>query len=173
MLIPDFHATPYKTLIIMDEIQECPNARSSLKYFCLDKRYDVLATRSLLGLKGYNREDSRGPSVGFETMIDMKPMDFEEFLEAKKTPDAILQKVKDCYMTLSSVPEAIHNFMLKSFNEYLIVCGMPEAVDVFLTTNDLLKLTSKNIGKGDNILTIPYYMTFLIKEYWKHQIFRL
>lgn len=79
---PSFNFVPYKTVIIFDELQECARARASLKYFSLDKRFDVIATGSLLGIKNYNLDFEKSVSVGFEYFIDMFPMDFEEFLLA-------------------------------------------------------------------------------------------
>ena len=70
-----------KTIIILDEIQECPEARTALKFFRLDGRFDVIGTGSLLGVKGYGRDPKSIP-VGYETVIDMYPLDFEEFLWA-------------------------------------------------------------------------------------------
>ena len=67
------------TAIILDEIQECAEARTALKFFKLDGRYDVIAIGSLLGVKGY-RKEPRSIPVGYETVIDMYPLDFEEFL---------------------------------------------------------------------------------------------
>lgn len=65
----------------LDEIQECPDARTALKFFHLDGRYDVIGTGSLLGVRGYEKEPKSIP-VGYETTIDMSPLDFEEFLWA-------------------------------------------------------------------------------------------
>ena len=70
-----------KTVLILDEIQDCPEARTALKFFRIDGRYDVIATGSLLGVKGYGKEPKSVP-VGSETVIDMYPLDFEEFLWA-------------------------------------------------------------------------------------------
>jgi hypothetical protein len=70
-----------KTIIILDEIQECPEARTSLKFFKEDGRFDVIATGSLLGVKGYGKQPKSVP-VGSETLIEMYPLDFEEFLWA-------------------------------------------------------------------------------------------
>ena len=81
---------PGNTLIFMDEIQECGAARSSLKSFCLDGRYDVIASGSLLGLNGYNRHSSSGPSVGYESFLDMYGLDFEEFLWANGVDKEII-----------------------------------------------------------------------------------
>lgn len=72
-----------KTVLIFDEIQECSGARASIKSFMLDGRFDVIASGSLLGIKGYNQKYSGGIPVGFEHTVYMKPMDFEEFLWAK------------------------------------------------------------------------------------------
>lgn len=68
-----------KTVLILDEIQECPEARTALKFFRIDGRFDVIGTGSLLGVKGSGKEPRSIP-VGSETIIDMYPMDFEEFL---------------------------------------------------------------------------------------------
>lgn len=72
---------PYKTLLIFDEIQDCPNARSSLRYFKEDKRFDVICTGSLLGVEGYlkTKKPSRGIAVGSEEQITMYPMDLKNF----------------------------------------------------------------------------------------------
>ena len=82
------------TVLILDEIQECPEARTALKFFRIDGRYDVIGTGSLLGVKGYGKEPKSVP-VGSETVIDMYPLDFEEFLWANGISEpvvAMLQK---------------------------------------------------------------------------------
>ena len=84
-LIPGSRFTERKTCIILDEIQECKEARTSLKSFCIDGRFDVIATGSLLGVKGYSNKNGEEEGrdsvpVGYETIIDMYPLDFEEFL---------------------------------------------------------------------------------------------
>ncbi len=86
--IPGAKFIPGKTCLIFDEIQDCPRARASLKFFKLDGRYDVICTGSLLGVSGYRsqnedkEEDNFSVPVGFETIVDMYPMDFEEWLWA-------------------------------------------------------------------------------------------
>ena len=73
---------------MLDEIQDCPNARASLKFFKLDGRYDVICTGSLLGVNGYRtkeeqiEEENASVPVGFEQIVTMYPMDFEEWLWA-------------------------------------------------------------------------------------------
>ena len=88
-LIPDCNFVPGKTCIIFDEIQECPRARTALKFFKTDGRYDVIGTGSLLGVSGYHTSElTEGPiPVGYETIIDMYPMDFEEWLWANGIND--------------------------------------------------------------------------------------
>jgi predicted AAA+ superfamily ATPase len=91
-----------KTCIILDEIQECKEARTALKSFHIDGRFDVIATGSLLGVKGYGKkkkknEETEGQDsvpVGYETVIDMYPLDFEEFLWANGISDAVIDSVK-------------------------------------------------------------------------------
>ena len=131
------HFVPYKTIIIFDEIQECSNARASLKAFMLDGRFDIICTGSLLGIKGYNKKKNRGVPVGFEHVIYMKPMDFEEFLWAKGVKVEVLNEVKLCFEEIRPVPETIHNLMLRYFREYMCVGGMPYVVDRFLSENDM------------------------------------
>ena len=83
-----------ETVLVLDEIQDCPEARTALKFFRIDGRYDVIGTGSLLGVKGYGKEPKSVP-VGSETVIDMYPLDFEEFLWANGISEpvvAMLQK---------------------------------------------------------------------------------
>lgn len=67
---------PFKTVLIFDEIQECSHARSAIKPFMLDGRYDIIATGSLLGIRGYSKNDFNSIPTGFEYFINMKSLDF-------------------------------------------------------------------------------------------------
>lgn len=136
-LFPGIHFVPGKTVIIFDEVQECANARASIKAFMLDGRYDIICTGSLLGIKGYNRKKNRGIPTGFEHIVYMKPMDFEEFLWAKGISEAVLDEVKACFVERRPISETIHSAMLRYFREYICVGGMPYVVDRFLSTNDM------------------------------------
>ena len=136
-LLPDARFVPYKTVIIFDEIQECANARSSIKAFVEDGRYDVIGTGSLLGIKGYNKKKSKGVPVGFEKIIYMKPMDFEEFLWAKGIQQNVIDYLKDSYRSLTRISETTHRAMIRYFKEYICVGGMPRVVNVFVTSNDM------------------------------------
>ena len=136
-LFPNAHFVENKTVIVFDEIQECANARASIKPFMEDCRYDVICTGSLLGIKGYNRKKGKGVPTGFERIIYMKPMDFEEFLWAKGIDENVISYLKECFAKKEPVSEATHNAMLRYFKEYLCVGGLPYVVSRFVETNDM------------------------------------
>ena len=99
-LIPGSRFINGETCIILDEIQECKEARTALKSFLIDGRFDIIATGSLLGVKGYgksrnkNEEGQDSVPVGYETVIDMYPLDFEEFLWANEINEEVINSVK-------------------------------------------------------------------------------
>ena len=131
-----------KTCIILDEIQECKEARTALKSFHIDGRFDVIATGSLLGVKGYGqtkKEDIGQDSVpvGYETVIDMYPLDFEEFLWANGISPAVIDFVKSCFENEQVVPEGVHKTMMELLYRYVIVGGLPEVVNCFLETKNI------------------------------------
>ena len=131
-----------KTILILDEIQECPEARTALKFFKTDGRYDVIGTGSLLGVKGYGKEPRSIP-VGYETVIDMYPLDFEEFLWANDITPAIIDLLKKQMEAGVPVPEALHKRMRELLLQYTVVGGMPDAVQTFIDTrqmNDVLQI---------------------------------
>ena len=127
---------PHKTLIILDEIQECPEARTALKFFKEDGRFDVIATGSLLGVKGYGKQPKSIP-VGYETLIEMHPLDFEEFLWANNISPQIIEKLNEYLINETKVPEALHNKMHNLLLLYTVVGGMPEVVKTFITTKQM------------------------------------
>lgn len=135
--MPNVKLIPYKTIIIFDEIQECANARAALKPFVLDGKYDVIATGSLLGIRGYNKKKGKGVPTGYERIIYMKPMDFEEFLWAKGISENVISYLKDCFERKNAISSATHEAMLRYFNEYICVGGLPEVVKTFLKTQDM------------------------------------
>ena len=124
------------TCLILDEIQECPEARASLKFFKLDGRFDVIATGSLLGVKEYGHSRASIP-VGYETIVNMYPLDFEEFLWANGIPTAAIDKLRECMENVTPVPEAIHSRMRQLLLHYTIVGGMPEVVQSFVSTKNM------------------------------------
>lgn len=136
-IMPNVHFLPEKTVIIFDELQECSNARASIKAFMLDGRYDIICTGSLLGIKGYNRKKGKGIPAGFEHIVYMKPMDFEEFLWAKGISTEVINELNRCLENRTAVSDAIHSAMIRYFREYICVGGLPYIVDRFISTNDM------------------------------------
>ena len=133
-----------KTCIILDEIQECKEARTALKSFHIDGRFDVIATGSLLGVKGYGQSNKKKEDigqdsvpVGYETVIDMYPLDFEEFLWANGISPAVIDSVKSCFENETVVPEGVHKAMMELLYRYVIVGGLPEVVNCFLETKNI------------------------------------
>lgn len=125
-----------KTVLILDEIQDCPEARTALKFFKEDGRYDVIATGSLLGVKGYGTSPRSIP-VGSETVVDMYPLDFEEFLWANGISASIIRTLNECLQEETPVPEALHNRMRQLLLQYIVVGGMPDAVQTFVNTKQM------------------------------------
>ena len=157
-LIPGSRFIDGKTCIILDEIQECKEARTALKSFHIDGRFDVIATGSLLGVKGYgrskkNKEEGEGQDsvpVGYETVIDMYPLDFEEFLWANGISDMVIDSVKSCFENERAVPSGIHKAMMELLYRYVIVGGLPEVVNCFLETKniELIYKVQRNLIAG-------------------------
>lgn len=143
-LIPGSRFVSDKTCIILDEIQECKEARTALKSFHIDGRFDVIATGSLLGVRGYGQSNKKKEEegqdsipVGYETVIDMYPLDFEEFLWANGINDSVINSVKSCFENESAVPDGIHKAMMELLYRYVIVGGLPEVVNTFLETKNI------------------------------------
>ena len=133
LLGPEAVFEPGKTIIVLDEIQECPEARTALKFFKLDDRYDVICTGSLLGVRGYGKAPRSIP-VGYETVIDMYPLDFEEFLWANGITTPMIELLSQCLNEEKPVPEALHSRMRELLLQYAVVGGMPAAVQLFVDT---------------------------------------
>ncbi|MGN1343187.1 MAG: ATP-binding protein [Traorella sp.] len=125
-----------ETVLVFDEIQDCPEARTALKFFKLDGRYDVISTGSLLGVKGYGKEPKSIP-VGYETVLDMYPLDFEEFLWANGIGVSIIEMLKQNLKTETPVPIALHERMKQLLLQYAVVGGMPDAVQTFVDTKQM------------------------------------
>ncbi len=127
---------PNETLLILDEIQDFPEARTGLKFFCLDGRYDVIGTGSLLGVQGYGKEPRSIP-VGYETILDMYPMDFEEFLWANGISEEVIARLQNHLTEVTAIPEALHKRMRQLLLEYAVVGGMPDVVQLFINTRQM------------------------------------
>lgn len=136
LLGPNVMFVPNETVIILDEIQECPEARTALKFFKTDGRYDVIGTGSLLGVKGYGKEPKSVP-VGYETVITMYPLDFEEFLWANGINEMLIEKLKEHLISKTPVEEALHNRYRQLLLQYVAVGGMPDVVQTFVDTKQM------------------------------------
>lgn len=136
LLGPDAIFEAGETVIILDEIQDCPEARTALKFFKEDGRFDVIGTGSLLGVKGYGKQPKSIP-VGSETLIEMHPLDFEEFLWGNGITPQIIDKLKEYLIDEKPVPEALHKKMHQLLLHYTVVGGMPEVVKTFVTTKQM------------------------------------
>lgn len=131
-----------KTLIFLDEIQHCPNARTAIKFLAQDNRYDVISSGSLLGL--HYKEIVSIP-VGYEKQIDMYALDFEEFLWAYGYDDIAIKNLKEYFLSKEKIPHAIHDKFQQIVREYLVVGGMPDVVNVFFETQNFQAVHQKQI----------------------------
>ena len=130
----DVTVVPGNTLLILDEIQECPEARTAVKFLVENGTVDILETGSLLGVILH---EVRSYPVGFEQIEPMFPLDFEEFLWAVGTKQETIQYLHDCYTNLEPVAESLHSRFLELYYRYLIIGGMPEAVQMYVNTLNL------------------------------------
>lgn len=126
---------PRKSLIIFDEVQACPRAREAIKTLVADGRYDYLETGSLISIKK-NVKDILIPSE--EDSIEMYPMDFEEFLWAMGD-EMLMPYIKKHFDARKPMGE-FHRRAMEYFRKYLIIGGMPQAVNAYLETKDFKKV---------------------------------
>ncbi|MBQ8749891.1 MAG: ATP-binding protein [Clostridia bacterium] len=127
-----------KTLIFLDEIQNCKEARTALKFFTEDKRFDVIASGSLLGLH-YNLAPTSYPT-GYVDFMEMHSLSFEEFLWANEINDNIINNLRNCFEKNEKVNESVNTKILELFRQYIVVGGMPEVVNTFIETQDYEKV---------------------------------
>lgn len=133
-LISGIKMIPGRTLILLDEIQECPEAVTSLKFWSADSRYDVIATGSSLGMEYKNGISYPVGSV--ETKV-MYSLDFEEFLWANSIEDSVIKYLRSCFANREAVSYAIHERMMQLLREYMTVGGMPAIVSEYVSNRNL------------------------------------
>ncbi len=146
--------TPHKTLVFFDEVQECLEVRTAIKFLVDDGRFDYIESGSLLGI---NYKEIKSYAVGYEENRTMYPMDFEEFAIANGIQQSTFDMLRDCYTRRVHVDEFVHKQMMKLFTYYVIIGGMPAAVQEFVNSkdmgkvvgiqSDILKLYRKDITK--------------------------
>ena len=140
-----------ETIIVFEEINDCPNARTSLKSFALDKRFKVIATGSLLGVLNYRRKSKDDVPTGYEKIIEMTSLDFEEFLWANGLSEDDINLLKEHTKSNKELPTALTNFYKEMINRYIVIGGMPESIKEFL--------------KSNNYIRSREYLISLIKDY--------
>ena len=125
------------TLVFLDEIQSYPHLMTMLKFLNQESRYRFIASGSQLGVAL-----AQTPSVplGSVTLEQMYPLDFEEFLWATGVGKEWIANIRDCYLCRKSLDESTHNLLLKRFQYYLLVGGLPEAVNNYLADRNMVRV---------------------------------
>lgn len=132
---------PGKTLIFLDEIQTCGNARTAIKFLAEDGRFDVISSGSLLGLTyaedGDDEvEEPKSVPTGYEDFLTMYSLDFEEFLWAEGYSNSAIETLRAYYERKEPVPEELNEKYEMLFREFMVVGGMPEAVAEYVENHD-------------------------------------
>jgi predicted AAA+ superfamily ATPase len=138
---------PGKTVVFLDEIQECGDVLTWLKFLAESKDCDYIFSGSLLGLDSF---DARSLPVGFLQTIDMFPLTFEEFCWAEGIGEVLLDTVVDAVSERAKVPDYVHELLVSTYYRYLLVGGMPDAVQVFEDSGDLMK--ARNVHQAIALL---------------------
>lgn len=125
---------PGKTLIFFDEVQECDEMVTAIKFLVDEGSYRYAISGSLLGVE---LKDLRSVPVGYMSELELYPIDLEEFAKALGISEEVMGHLKECYESQSPVDEFIHKKMLEMVTLYMIVGGMPSAVQKYLDTNNL------------------------------------
>jgi predicted AAA+ superfamily ATPase len=125
--------TPRKSVIIFDEVQDCPKARQAIKKLVKDHRYDYIETGSLISIKK-NIKNIRIPSE--ETRLTLNPMDYEEFRWALGD-EVSVELLREAYEAKRSLGDGAARKVMRDFRLYMLVGGMPQAVNEYLDTNNL------------------------------------
>ena len=125
---------PGKTLIFFDEVQECDEMVTAIKFLVDEGSYRYVMSGSLLGVE---LKDLRSVPVGYMGELEMYPLDLEEFAKALGIGEEVMGHLKECYENQTKVDEIIHKKMSELVTLYMIVGGMPSAVQKYLDTNNL------------------------------------
>lgn len=187
LLNPEFKFIPGETIFFFDELQACPNCATSLKFFKLDGRFDVICSGSLMGIS-YKEIESN--SVGYKEDYEMYSMDFEEFLWAKGYSDDFVEGLYSHMIELKPFSELQMDTLMELFRDYVIIGGMPEVVATYIRNKNfsgtlgiqqqLLKDYEEDITKYVEGLdkakvkaVYNHISTFLAKENKRFQITKI
>lgn len=172
-LIADGDLIPGKTLIFLDEVQECKEIVTAIKFLVEEGSYRYILSGSLLGVE---LKDIRSIPVGYMDIVELYPLDFEEFALANKVSPHIIQTLRDSFIHRTPVDSVIHEKMIELFRLYLVIGGMPAVVEQYLNSNNLrevlrlqqsiIALYKKDIAKYDpkNKLYIEDIYTLIPSE---------
>ncbi len=187
LLNPELEFIPGDTIFFFDELQACPNCATSLKFFKLDGRFDVICSGSLMGIS-YNEIESN--SVGYKEDYEMHSMDFEEFLWAKGYNDEFTADLFSHMLDVRPLSELQMDTVMSLFRDYVIIGGMPEVVSTYVRNKNfsgtldiqrqLLKDYEEDITKYVEGLdkakvkaVYNHISTFLAKENKRFQITKI
>lgn len=187
LLNPELKFIPGNTIFFFDELQACPNCATSLKFFKLDGRFDVICSGSLMGIS-YNEIESN--SVGYKEDYEMHSMDFEEFLWAKGYNDEFTVDLLSHMLDVRPLSELQMDTLMSLFRDYVIIGGMPEVVSTYVRNKNfsgtldiqrqLLKDYEEDITKYVEGLdkakvkaVYNHISTFLAKENKRFQITKI
>ena len=126
-------------LLFIDEIQECPEAITSLKFLTINEKFNVIASGSYLGLK-FNKNANFSYPVGYIEVIKLNPLDFEEFLWANDVQLNDIKEIKECFNNKKKINNELHQYMIEKFKQYILVGGMPAAINEFIKEENYFKV---------------------------------
>lgn len=132
--VADSPLIPGKTLVFLDEVQACKEIVTAIKFLVEEGSYRYILSGSLLGIE---LKDIRSVPVGYMDIAEMYPLDFEEFAVANGVSERVISSLKKSFLEKMPVDKFVHEKMLALFELYLIVGGMPSAVNKYLETNNL------------------------------------
>lgn len=184
---PSLRFVPGKTLIFFDELQALPDCATSLKSFKMDGRYDVICSGSMMGIN-YRQIESN--SVGYKEDYEMQSMDFEEFLWAKGYDEKLIEELYSYMRSITPLPQSMYEAMLTAFREYMVIGGMPEVVNHYVTSGNfsgILNLQqqlhldyeeditkyAQGMEKAKVLNVYRHISTFLAKENKKFQVTKI
>lgn len=187
LLNPEFKFIPGETIFFFDELQACPNCATSLKFFKLDGRFDVICSGSLMGI---NYKEIESNSVGYKEDYEMHSMDFEEFLWAKGYSEEFIDGLYAQMIELKPLSALQMDTLMELFRDYVIIGGMPEVVATYIRNKNfsgtlaiqrqLLKDYEEDITKYVEGLdkakvkaVYNHISTFLAKENKRFQITKI
>ncbi len=145
-----------ETLIFFDEVQQCPDIVTAIKFLVEDGSYRYILSGSLLGVE---LKDLRSEPVGYMGVKEMYPLDFEEFISCVGINGTVIDSLREAWLNRTAVDTFVHNKIMELFRLYLIVGGMPAAVSKYIESNnlqevmtvqqDIIRLYKRDIAKYD------------------------